>query len=71
MGRTLGEPLGDGPMSNPQTPTTRTYAAWFAHARKCGECKRVTKAVDGCEEGRELWGTYRLACVGTNTGGGN
>ncbi len=57
-------------MSNPQTPTTSTYREWFEHARKCKECKRVTKANDGCETGRELWGVYRLACVGTNTDGG-
>lgn len=57
-------------MSNPQTPTTRTYAAWFAHARKCEECKSVTKAAEGCQEGRDLWDVYRLACVGTDAGGG-
>lgn len=41
----------------------RAYRLWFEHARKCDTCKRVTSAQDGCEDGRELWGTYRLARI--------
>jgi hypothetical protein len=41
----------------------RAYRLWFEHARKCDTCKRVTSARDGCEDGRELWGTYRLARI--------
>lgn len=57
-------------MTAPETPLTRAYREWFEHARKCEECKSVTKAADGCEKGRELWGTYRLTRIGANTGGG-
>jgi hypothetical protein len=57
-------------VSDPETPLTRTYREWFAHARKCEDCKRVTTAADGCEVGRELWGAYRLARIGANTGEG-
>ena len=41
------------------------YRLWFEHARKCADnCKRVSRAQDGCEAGRELWGVYRLARIG-------
>ncbi|MDX3752428.1 hypothetical protein [Streptomyces sp. AK08-02] len=43
----------------------RTYRLWFEHARKCAVgCKRVSRAQDGCEDGRELWGVYRLTRIG-------
>jgi len=47
-----------------EDPTLLTYRLWFEHARRCDDCKRVRRASDGCEDGRELWGTYRLACIG-------
>lgn len=48
-----------------QTETTMqsTYRLWFEHARRCDGCKRVSKAQDGCDAGRELWGAYRLARI--------
>jgi hypothetical protein len=42
----------------------RAYRLWFEHARKCEGCRRVQRAQDGCDDGRELWGTYRLARIG-------
>ncbi|UIX33458.1 hypothetical protein [Streptomyces sp. GQFP] len=48
---------------NTEDPTLRAYRLWFEHTRKCDGCKRVHKASDGCEDGRELWGTYRLARI--------
>ncbi|MFB7086771.1 hypothetical protein [Streptomyces sp. NPDC056296] len=48
-------------MSAPEGDMQRAYRLWFEHARKCEACRRVTKAAEGCEAGRELWGTYRLA----------
>ncbi len=43
----------------------RAYRLWFEHTRKCSDgCKRVRKALDGCESGRELWGIYRHAHAG-------
>lgn len=42
----------------------RAYRLWFEHTRKCGHCKGVRKAQDGCTDGRELWGEYRLARIG-------
>ncbi len=49
---------------NTEDAVLRAYRLWFEHTRKCDDCKRVHKASDGCEDGRELWGTYRLACIG-------
>lgn len=47
-----------------EIPLLRAYRLWFEHTRKCdGGCKRVHKAQDGCEAGRELWGAYRLARI--------
>jgi hypothetical protein len=43
---------------------SRTYRLWFEHTRKCDGCKRVSRAQDGCADGRELWGEYRLARIG-------
>ncbi|NEC89662.1 hypothetical protein [Streptomyces sp. SID12501] len=48
----------------PEDPTLLAYRLWFEHARKCDHCKRMSKASDGCDDGRALWGTYRLACIG-------
>ncbi|MEW2118089.1 hypothetical protein AB0945_23435 [Streptomyces sp. NPDC005474] len=42
----------------------RAYRLWFEHARKCDTCKHVTSTRDGCKDGQELWGTYRLAQIG-------
>ncbi|UUU32472.1 hypothetical protein JIX56_22615 [Streptomyces sp. CA-210063] len=48
-----------------EIPMLRAYRLWFEHTRTCDSgCKRVHKAQDGCETGRELWGTYRLARIG-------
>ncbi len=41
----------------------RAYRLWFEHARRCDGCKQVKRAQDGCEDGRTLWGTYRLARI--------
>ena len=46
----------------------RAYRLWFEHTRKYTDnCKRVSSAQDGCEDGRELWGVYRLARIGRTT----
>lgn len=46
----------------------RAYRLWFEHARKCADnCKRASRAQDGCETGQELWGVYRLAQIGRAT----
>ncbi|MDX3569475.1 hypothetical protein [Streptomyces sp. ID05-47C] len=51
-----------------EIPMLRAYRLWFEHARKCdAECKRVHKAQDGCEAGRELWGAYRVARIGSTS----
>jgi hypothetical protein len=42
----------------------RAYRLWFEHARKCHDCKRVTKVQDGCANGTGLWDTYRSAYDG-------
>ncbi|GAQ67681.1 hypothetical protein SsS58_08137 [Streptomyces scabiei] len=48
-----------------EMPMLRAYRLWFEHARKCGDgCKGTPKAQDGCEDGRRLWGTYRLTRIG-------
>ncbi|MET9845303.1 hypothetical protein [Streptomyces ossamyceticus] len=47
-----------------EIPMLRAYRLWFEHTRKCGGCKGVAAAQDGCETGRELWGAYRLARIG-------
>lgn len=44
-----------------ELPMLRAYRLWFEHARKCADCKRVSRANDGCESGRGLWDAYRLA----------
>jgi len=54
-------------MSTPETTETamqRTYGLWFEHAIRCDQCKNTPKPSDGCEDGRELWGAYRLARIG-------
>ncbi|MDX3517350.1 hypothetical protein [Streptomyces scabiei] len=49
-------------------PMLRAYRLWFEHTRKCADgCKGTPKAQDGCEAGRRLWGTYRLARTGRTT----
>ncbi|WP_405820749.1 hypothetical protein OG241_33765 [Streptomyces sp. NBC_01390] len=53
-----------GAVQAAEDPTLRAYRLWFEHTRKCDHCKGVRKASDGCADGRELWGTYRLACIG-------
>ncbi|MFF7752877.1 hypothetical protein ACFZCP_27350 [Streptomyces sp. NPDC007971] len=55
-------------MSVQESDIQRTYRLWFEHTRMCEQCKRVTKAVGGCETGRELWGAYRLARIGAPIG---
>ena len=48
-----------------EIPMLRAYRLWFEHTRKCADgCKGRPKAQDGCEDGRELWGAYRLARIG-------
>lgn len=47
-----------------ELPMLRDYRLWFEHTRKCADCKRVRKAQDGCDSGRELWDTYRHAYAG-------
>ncbi|MDX2780418.1 hypothetical protein PV379_24320 [Streptomyces caniscabiei] len=48
-----------------EIPMLRAYQLWFEHTRRCAEgCKGRPKAQDGCVEGRELWGTYRLTRIG-------
>lgn len=48
-----------------ETPMFHAYRLWLEHTLQCADgCKRVHKAQDGCEAGRELWGTYRLARIG-------
>lgn len=43
----------------------RAYRLWFEHTAKCADgCKGRPKAQDGCAEGRQLWGTYRLTRIG-------
>ncbi|MEI5520442.1 hypothetical protein WB401_25635 [Streptomyces brasiliscabiei] len=51
-----------------ELPMLRAYRLWFEHTRKCAVgCKGAPKAQDGCEGGRQLWGTYRLARIGKTT----
>ncbi|MDW4907653.1 hypothetical protein RB628_20445 [Streptomyces sp. ADMS] len=50
-----------------ELPMLRAYRLWFEHARKCDDCRRVSRAQDGCECGRGMWGAYRRAYGG---GGG-
>ncbi|MFF9772241.1 hypothetical protein ACF1HJ_00895 [Streptomyces sp. NPDC013978] len=51
-----------------ELPMLRAYRLWFEHTRTCGiGCKGTPKAQDGCEEGRRLWGTYRLPRIGKAT----
>ncbi|MBZ3900510.1 hypothetical protein [Streptomyces griseiscabiei] len=51
-----------------ELPMLRAYRLWFEHTRKCTTgCKGTPKAQDGCEDGRQLWGTYRLARIGKTT----
>ncbi|WP_326580206.1 hypothetical protein OG889_21035 [Streptomyces sp. NBC_00481] len=48
-----------------EIPMLRAYRLWFEHTRKCTlGCKGIPKAQDGCENGRQLWGTYRLTRIG-------
>ena len=47
-----------------ELPMLRAYCLWFEHARKCNDCKRVNRAQDGCENGRELWDAFRRAYGG-------
>ncbi|MCX4905451.1 hypothetical protein [Streptomyces sp. NBC_00878] len=49
---------------NAELPMLRAYRLWFEHTKKCADCKDKHKAQDGCETGRERWGTYRLARTG-------
>ncbi|MDT0572543.1 hypothetical protein RM704_34645 [Streptomyces sp. DSM 3412] len=47
-----------------ELPMLRAYRLWFEHTRTCGiGCKGTPKAQDGCEDGRRLWGAYRLARI--------
>ncbi len=48
-----------------ELPLLRAYRLWFEHARRCADsCEDASKAQNGCERGRELWGAYRLARIG-------
>ncbi|MFM9698609.1 hypothetical protein [Streptomyces europaeiscabiei] len=49
---------------NVELPMLRAYRLWFEHTKKCDGCEGKPKAQDGCETGRELWGTYRLTRIG-------
>ncbi|WP_045558689.1 hypothetical protein [Streptomyces sp. FxanaA7] len=52
----------------PELPMLRAYRLWFEHTRMCGAgCKGTPKAQDGCEDGRWLWGAYRLTRIGKAT----
>lgn len=52
----------------PELPMLRAYRLWFEHTRMCGAgCKGTPKAQDGCEDGRRLWGAYRLTRIGKAT----
>lgn len=52
-------------MQHAAAPMLDAYRLWVEHTQKCGDgCKGVSKAQDGCETGRELWGAYRLARIG-------
>lgn len=51
-------------MRNAELPMLRAYRLWFEHTTKCADCEGRPKAQDGCETGRELWGTYRLTRIG-------
>ncbi|MDW4907157.1 hypothetical protein RB628_17830 [Streptomyces sp. ADMS] len=52
-------------MRQAELPMLRAYRLWHEHTRKCVDgCKRVRKAQDGCESGRELWASYRHAYAG-------
>ncbi|MGP2437035.1 hypothetical protein [Streptomyces sp. JW3] len=50
-------------MSAPESDWQRAYRLWFEHARGCEVCKRVAAVAEGCAEGQELWGGYRLARI--------
>lgn len=50
-----------------ESATQRTYRHWLGHARRCDSCKHASKAQDGCTDGQELWGVYRLACIGSTS----
>lgn len=55
-------------LTRTEIPMLRAYRLWFEHTRKCAAgCKGTPKAQDGCEDGRQLWGTYRLARIGKTT----
>ncbi|WP_330288487.1 hypothetical protein [Streptomyces sp. NBC_00576] len=47
-----------------ELPMLRAYRHWFEHARKCADCKRVSRVQDGCENGQGLWDDYRRAYDG-------
>jgi hypothetical protein len=48
-----------------EIPMLRAYRLWFEHTRKCADgCKGSPRAQDGCADGRQLWGTYRLTRIG-------
>ncbi|MEH0420366.1 hypothetical protein [Streptomyces sp. B21-083] len=47
-----------------ELPMLHAYRLWFEHARRCADCKRVSKAQDGCENGQGLWAAYRQAYDG-------
>ncbi|KFG05940.1 hypothetical protein IQ61_27560 [Streptomyces scabiei] len=54
-----------GAVRRGEMPMLRAYRLWFEHTRKCGDgCKGTPRAHDGCEDGRRLWGTYRLTRIG-------
>ncbi|WP_328223936.1 MULTISPECIES: hypothetical protein [unclassified Streptomyces] len=47
-----------------EPPMLRAYRLWFEHTRTCADgCKGSPRAQEGCEDGRRLWGTYRLTRI--------
>ncbi|QFQ96961.1 hypothetical protein F9278_12890 [Streptomyces phaeolivaceus] len=56
------------PPPRAELPMLRAYRLWFEHTRKCtAGCKGNPRAQDGCDDGRQFWGTYRLARIGKTT----
>lgn len=39
------------------------WAAYLAHVVSCDPCQAVESVGEGCEEGRRLYGNYRLAKI--------
>lgn len=59
----MSDGRGGAAAQHAEVPLLRAYRLWFEHAHKCDGCKRATEAREGCEDGQELWGAYRLARI--------